>query len=455
MLPLPLASLSLALLLGGAAFGAQEERRTKPELVREQAKFSLYIASGENEYNVALGRRSKDIKLWQNNVVAGKVDLAITFKLMEGHQSRIAGVSAFWSDKAARKALGDNFTNLVNRAYGLQDKLNALVPYLDGDMKQFLDKTVASVTASDSPETTGNTALDGIKASDQQGHKATDDGKNNVVPQTDRIPLGHGFSRSADGTTVYGPDGRPMPGVSYKDGRLVFAGGYSMDPATGTIYGPDGRPIPGARYENGKILLPDGYWIDTATGIMHGGPQGTPIPGATERGGTVFGPGGAPMDPVRANTPLVDQDGKPIQVDRDWFDENGNMKQRRLRVIYTDVEEGHLDSEYFLKGSTEPRADGKVTFTQMEEPGTRIDWRLLINKAKSEPVAEGQKVTLELINDPPGPEFEVTAWQGPDGTRNDTSSKQFTVTLKPGDEVKAFGVTRKYKTKFTIKIKVN
>lgn len=460
--------LALLLLSGGSAFGATEERPTRGKVELAQREFSGYINSAEYEYNKALHRKNEErSKLWQNNVANSQIKLAITFTLMggnekvKGHESMIAALKTFLGigEKTAVKRLETNYFALRTRAYALQDKLNPLIEQLDPEVKKWLLQKEKDIKTSSNPDGIGREAALIVEGADRGGKVIVGSGSGGSQLQD----LGNGYKFDPKTGIVYGPDGKPLAGASWDpDGkRIKLAGGYSIDPATGNVYGPDGVLIDGAKLKGGRISLPGGYSLDPATGTIYGS-DGKALPGAKVVNGSVVLPSGSDSGAGSGPSPsvsskFVDSSGKSIQLEKDWFDAQGNLRAKRVRMTYTDFDGGRINSEVVLNSNAQKRPDGSFAVAPAEEEGSKIEWALIINASDRKPAGQGFSVTCQLLNEgtPKDAEFEVTAWEGPDG-RKETSDKQFAVTFpKPGTyEIKAYGRTLKYDNKFTISLPI-
>jgi hypothetical protein len=102
------------------------------------------------------------------------------------------------------------------------------------------------------------------------------------------------------------------------------------------------------------------------------------------------------------------------------------------------------------------KGSGPRDWVLNEKPVDTLDWQFLIRPVGDQKkVADGFQATYELVNDAsPSADYEVTGWEGPDGTLYRTNDKQFTVTFAQPEQqtIKALGVTRKYNNKFAISL---
>jgi hypothetical protein len=131
----------------------------------------------------------------------------------------------------------------------------------------------------------------------------------------------------------------------------------------------------------------------------------------------------------------------------------GKLKPDVVRVKYSDRQGGQITSETRYSVKLE-KGSGPRDWVLDERPVDTLDWQFLIRPVGDQrKLNDGFQATYELVNDSPSPsDFEITGWEGPDGTIVPTSEKQFTVTFAQPEQqtIKVHGVTRKYNSKFAI-----
>ena len=143
--------------------------------------------------------------------------------------------------------------------------------------------------------------------------------------------------------------------------------------------------------------------------------------------------------------------------EREWLDPQGRLKKQVVRAAYTDFKGGQIDSEKLITSAPKQEADGSISVSQAEEPGSKIDWLFTIKQTKQEAVGQDSRSTYQVVNDgtPANAAFEITSWDLDD--KKESGGKEYTVTFpKPGDYVvKAHGKTGKYGSEFTIPLPVH
>jgi hypothetical protein len=135
--------------------------------------------------------------------------------------------------------------------------------------------------------------------------------------------------------------------------------------------------------------------------------------------------------------------GNGGDISAPWSEEE--KRDGRKDAHYLDLVGGHIGTEKLF------------IWPDKVKPADEIDWVFSIKPGDEQPTADGgKKVTYELVNDDPAnADFEITAWEGPDG-KTPSSERKFTVTFpKPGEyTVKVYGQTSKYHHDFVIPLSV-
>lgn len=453
---------------------------TRRQLNVEQRKFGNYISDGENELRNAQYRFGlPQYALAENNVILASLNLDVTFALMAGHPGRIGALktSIFFNEGELVREYQMSYEALRTRAYDLQNRINFFIKFKLGPLGYtnaigaYLNSWSDQIRNSPNPEERAREVYRQVEKAQQQQRGVTPGEINSAAAgpgSASTQDLGSGFTIDPSTGALRDSKGNVIPGASWDPSRhRVNIGPYSFDPRNpNMVYDEQGNFVPNMRYnpQTGQLEQYDpasGTWTPLSTSAAPSVPSSTSTysPGSRIAGAplrqspaTDYSSGPSPSDTI------MTADGRRLGWEefKTYLDPaTGRVKPDVVRIKYSDHQGGQITSETRYTVKLE-RGSGPKDWVLSEKPVETVDWQFLIRPVGDQKkLADGFQATYELVNDASASaDFDVTGWEGPDGTVYRTTDKQFTVTFAQPEQqtIKARGVTKKYNNQFAISL---
>ena len=452
------------------------ESTTRRQLNVEQRKFENYISDGENELGNAEYRYTlPQYALAENNIILATLNLDVTFALMAGHPGRIGALhtSIFFNEGQLVRNFQMNYEALRTRAYDLQNRINYFVRYKLGPtgytnaIAAYLNNWSDQIRNSLNPEERAREVYRQVEKAQSQQRGVTPGEINSAAAGpggTQRQDLGSGFTFDPNTGTIRDSGGNVIPGATWDPSRhRIKMGPYSFDPRNpNMVYDDQGNLVPNMRYnpQTGQLEQFDpstGTWTPVSPSGRESTSnfqRGSPTAGGSTRQspGNDYSSGPAPSDTI------MTADGRRLGWEefKTYLDPaTGKIKPDVVRIKYSDHQGGQITSETRYSVKLE-KGNGPRDWVLNEKPVDTLDWQFLIRPVGDQrKVTDGFQATYELVNDASASaDFDVTGWEGPDGTVYRTNNKQFTLTFAQPEQqtIVAHGVTKKYNNQFAISL---
>jgi hypothetical protein len=445
---------------------------SRRQLHVEQRKFENYISDGENELRNAKYRYTlPQYALAENNVILALLNLDITFALMSGHPGRIGALktSIFFNEQQQVRDFQWNYERLRTRAYDLQNQINNFIWYKLGPtgftnaIAAYMRNWSDQIRNSPNPEVRAQDVFRQVEKAQQQQRGVTPGEISSAGggSQAQAQNLGNGWTWDPTTGTVRDSRGNVISGASWDPSKhQVVIGPYSFDPRNPNfVYDQQGNSVPGVRFnpETGQLEQYDPNMRSWSPLSPSSNPGATSVAPYSQQPVVRSLGGGSSQTPGPSDT-IMTADGRRLGWEdfKTYLDPTtGKLKPDVVRIKYSDRQGGQITSETRFSVKLE-KGSGPRDWVLDERPVDTLDWQFLIRPVGDQKkLNAGFQATYELVNDSPSPsDFEITGWEGPDGTIVPTSEKQFTVTFAQPEQqtIKVHGVTRKYNSKFAISL---
>ncbi len=466
---------------------------TLSDLKLDQRRFTEFLRDGQNEYMVATNRLASQNELWVNNLAKAKVLVKINLTLMDGNSSlqsedaRIAALHRTFFTQSTIDRYSTAYRSLRTQTYALEDSLRLLMDKLTPAERRLIQKWLDQIDNSKSIDDALKVVqdvTDKVSRSEDQGSKFSENnGNDNGNGGNDNSNGGYninsGADKLADGAINGDADAQSalynalvQSGLSPEDAHAAVDAAAKGDLATilRLLHKyPDNKYLqalvnrlsesgddPLTPEETKQLIkaAQDGD-LDTIRHILQNHPnhRGANDPDLNDqdfftdnyqphRHGHQGGSGNNSND-QGDNLNNGGNSGNGGDISAPWSEEE--KRDGRKDAHYLDFVGGHIGTEKLF------------IWPDKVKPADEIDWVFSIKPGDEQPTADGgKKVTYELVNDDPAnADFEITAWEGPDG-KTPSSERKFTVTFpKPGEyTVKVYGQTSKYHHDFVIPLSV-